>query len=306
MAAKQRSIKMYFEQASQNKADSVNASVNTNRECIKKSTKRKFCGNGNKQSADLDGNYSMQSTCVRKKIKLDPGGTGDKVALECTAKLTVASEEKHVCARSDVAESTGTVSFIKQNKEVNRSTISIASAETMKENELETCAAPQLEVKTSCVRISDIDVHTLDRFEVLTTSTLAIRYPRNFYKKLLGNIRKKEMIAKVAWWPGNCRAVGCICCRIEPMKRRLLIMTLSTIPTYRRRGVASELMRSVLDCTRAIPVNLKDAYLHVQTSNKAALAFYRSMGFVVSHEIKNYYRRLKPPDCFVLTKSMLH
>jgi ribosomal protein S18 acetylase RimI-like enzyme len=102
------------------------------------------------------------------------------------------------------------------------------------------------------VRVSDLDSQTIGRFEVLTASTLAARYPRKFYKHLLVQIKKQEVIAKLAWWPGNYRAVACVCCHIEPVQRRLLIMTLSTIPTYRRRGVATELMRSVIESARAL------------------------------------------------------
>ena len=306
MATKvQCTITKMFEQASQNIADNANASVDSNSKRIKTLTKRKFPGKSNQHSADLGSNTNIQSPLVCKKIKLNPGEIGDKAALKPTLVSTVPAKDHPAYAISDAVGSTGAVSLLKQNKQAKsavRSTTSSTRAAIV--NEIEAHAARQSVGKSSCVRISDVDVHTIDRFEVLTASALAVRYPRNFYKKLLGDIQKKEMIAKLAWWPGNCRAVGCICCRIEPVKRRLLIMTLSTMPTYRRRGVASELIRSVLKCTRAIASDLKDAYLHVQTSNKAALGFYQSMGFIVSHEIKNYYRRLKPPHCFVLTKSI--
>ena len=46
-------------------------------------------------------------------------------------------------------------------------------------------------------------------------------------------------------------------------------------------------------------------YLHVQTSNADALAFYQKFGFTVVETIKDYYKRITPPDCYVLAKDVL-
>ena len=71
----------------------------------------------------------------------------------------------------------------------------------------------------------------------------------------------------------------------------------------------------------------EQVYLHVQTNNDDAVRFYKKHGYVhccpvyscdedlihwrhplyrfsVTGEIKNYYKRIEPPDCFVLSKSM--
>jgi ribosomal protein S18 acetylase RimI-like enzyme len=45
--------------------------------------------------------------------------------------------------------------------------------------------------------------------------------------------------------------------------------------------------------------------LHVQTSNDAALEFYKKFGFTVTDTIKDYYKRIDPPDCFVLSKPVV-
>ena len=50
--------------------------------------------------------------------------------------------------------------------------------------------------------------------------------------------------------------------------------------------------------------SVTQAYLHVQTSNEDAIRFYARYGFKVVEEIKNYYKRIDPPDCYVLCKQL--
>lgn len=49
--------------------------------------------------------------------------------------------------------------------------------------------------------------------------------------------------------------------------------------------------------------NIEEVYLHVQTSNTEALNFYARFGFTIKDTIKNYYKRIDPPDCHVLVKA---
>ena len=49
-----------------------------------------------------------------------------------------------------------------------------------------------------------------------------------------------------------------------------------------------------------------EVYLHVQTSNEEALKFYAHFGFSVTGTIPNYYKRIEPPDCFVVSKHIAH
>jgi ribosomal protein S18 acetylase RimI-like enzyme len=82
-------------------------------------------------------------------------------------------------------------------------------------------------------------------------------------------------------------------------------MTLTTLPAYRRRKVGSQLLEYVLR-EASKDITIRDIYLHVQTSNVAALDFYKGSGFEQGEMIANYYKNIQPPDCYVLRKENVH
>ena len=89
--------------------------------------------------------------------------------------------------------------------------------------------------------------------------------------------------------------IGSICSRIEvdveAETEKLYIMTLVTErPMKRGRGRA--LLESVLKYAKEELTMVKSVYLHVQTSNDAAIKFYESFGFKVQETIKGYYKRM--------------
>ena len=80
-------------------------------------------------------------------------------------------------------------------------------------------------------------------------------------------------------------------------------MTITVLKPYRRYGIASKLLeQAIQDCMKARNVSLMT--LHVQSSNEAALSFYKKHGFEVSEKLEGYYTELDDADCFVLNKKI--
>ena len=66
---------------------------------------------------------------------------------------------------------------------------------------------------------------------------------------------------------------------------------------------ASKLLDYVLE-QAAKDSQIVEVYLHVQTSNTDAKQFYVKHGFVECGVIENYYKRIDPPHCYLLRKSL--
>ena len=88
--------------------------------------------------------------------------------------------------------------------------------------------------------------------------------------------------------------------------RRLSVLRESWFPRtqapYRNGAVGTRLLQHALNEGSADGF-IVDAYLHVQTSNDDAIAFYKRFGFEISETIPGYYQNIEPTDCYVLTKK---
>ena len=69
--------------------------------------------------------------------------------------------------------------------------------------------------------------------------------------------------------------------------------------------VGRRLLQAILDYAGS-SAEVGEVFLHVQTSNREALQFYEQFGFTVTGNIPNYYKRLQPPDCFIVAKQIKH
>jgi ribosomal protein S18 acetylase RimI-like enzyme len=65
------------------------------------------------------------------------------------------------------------------------------------------------------------------------------------------------------------------------------IVTLDVAPAYRRRGVATELMRAVERV--AVAEECSAMMLHVYAANLGAISFYRGLGYSTLHAVEGFY-----------------
>lgn len=83
-------------------------------------------------------------------------------------------------------------------------------------------------------------------------------------------------------------------------------MTIGVLAAYRRRRIGRKLLERMLtkvgEATEGVLTDISEVYLHVQTNNDAALDFYASAGFEKGELIENYYKRIDPPDCYIVRK----
>lgn len=75
------------------------------------------------------------------------------------------------------------------------------------------------------------------------------------------------------------------------------------IVSFRICSLATDLLNYVLEKANKDPA-ITEAYLHVQVGNEVAKDFYLRNGFIDQGIIKDYYKRIDPPDCHLLSKQL--
>mmetsp|Transcript_68854 Transcript_68854/g.193135 ORF Transcript_68854/g.193135 Transcript_68854/m.193135 type:complete len:191 (+) Transcript_68854:74-646(+) len=166
-------------------------------------------------------------------------------------------------------------------------------------------AAPKRKpLKLDLDRITEKNIGQLKK---LNTATFPVVYHDPFYETVLKNLKTSDY-CRLGYYSDV--LVSAICCRLEPRLQggqALYMMTLSVLKPYQRRSLASQLVQWAIDHAQSKEHEEDDVrvmYLHVQTSNEAAITFYKSFGFEVTQTIEGYYRNIDPADCHVLCKPL--
>lgn len=148
------------------------------------------------------------------------------------------------------------------------------------------------------VELGDITKHNIKLIRRLNQAIFPVNYNEKFYKDVL----EAGELAKLAFY--NDVVVGAVCCRLEQVdnERRLYIMTLGCLFTYRRLGIGTTMLKHVLDY--AIKKNIDSIYLHVQINNTGAIEFYKKFGFEIVDTEEDYYKRIEPSSALILQKQM--
>lgn len=149
--------------------------------------------------------------------------------------------------------------------------------------------------------LGSLTVHNLEQVKLLNSVVFPIAYSQKFYDEQLtvGEFAKMAFYEKIF--------VGSVCSRMEVNKdtedKRLYVLSLGVLAPYRRRGVATKLYNHILEHAQK-DSKIKEIFLHVQTTNVDALAFYKGFGFEIVETVKGYYKRIEDTDAHVLSLKL--
>ena len=173
----------------------------------------------------------------------------------------------------------------------------------------DTCITSQkqsIQERLSCriVTGSDQDIRTLRQ---VNATIFPISYHDKFYKDLgaaCGDLACRAVFILL----DDRDIIGTFSCRFESpppivdtaesITRCTYVMTFGVLAKYRLLGVGEwmwERLMGMYEGGTGLMV------LHVQVGNSSALRFYKRRGFVERIVVKDYYRRLTPPDAVLLT-----
>lgn len=140
----------------------------------------------------------------------------------------------------------------------------------------------------------------VEQLKILNTAIFPVRYKEQFYKDAC----TCGPVTQFAYH--NDVVVGAIACRLERKPEgggKLYIMTIGVLAPYRGYGIGSALLEHSLK-TAAVDPRIKEAYLHVQTSNTETIEWYSHRGFTAVETIKDYYKRIECCDAVVLRREL--
>lgn len=158
----------------------------------------------------------------------------------------------------------------------------------------------------SQARISRVSADHLESLKRLTSSILPVNYPDKFFNAILLEPEAADF-SRTALYSN--KPVGWIRCRLEPGSpesntKQIYIQALCILAPYRERGLATHLLKSVLEPTLLRRYNIGSVYAHVWESNDDALEWYRRKGFKQILLVGQYYRRLTPAGAWIVRKDL--
>ncbi|CAG8624385.1 5815_t:CDS:2 [Ambispora gerdemannii] len=160
------------------------------------------------------------------------------------------------------------------------------------------------------IALGDVTQNNMGQLKRLNSVLFPVHYTDRFYKDVL----EVGEFAKLVYFNDAC--VGGVCCRKEPIagtspeQLKLYIMTLGVLAPYRNLGLGTALLKHILEHVHAINSSQNhpkfiEVYLHVQMSNNEAISFYKKYDFDIVGTIEGYYKKITPPDAYILSKKLL-
>ncbi|KAG4107711.1 acyl-CoA N-acyltransferase [Neocallimastix lanati (nom. inval.)] len=160
------------------------------------------------------------------------------------------------------------------------------------------------------VSLQQITPYNINNIKNINKMVFPITYNEQFYNDIIYKYNKN--LSRIALI--NNKAVGNICCRIEPSSNHpaldsncdeevMYIMTIAVLPQYRRHSIGTVLLNYIVNyCQRN--THIKTILLHAQATNKAAVSLYVKNGFEIVNIIQGYYKNVDCPDAYLFKKKI--
>ncbi|EKF32826.1 acetyltransferase, putative [Trypanosoma cruzi marinkellei] len=146
------------------------------------------------------------------------------------------------------------------------------------------------------------DPRVVERIRILDQYCLAVKYSDSYYDTYLRPC--SHQYNQIALYYDM--LVGSCTCRLESTTNdneyRLYVMTIAVLAPYRRLGIGSHLLDTILrNVAKETKLCIREVTLHVQVGSDA-MEFYKSFGFEVVERVPKYYTGLEECDAFKLRK----
>jgi len=159
------------------------------------------------------------------------------------------------------------------------------------------------------VTLHQITPYNINSVKSINRMVFPITYNEQFYRDIIFKYNKNLSRLAVI----NNKAVGNICCRIEPSSNHpvmvddvnediLYIMTIAVLQQYRRHSIGTILLNYIINFCK-LNTHIKTILLHAQITNKAAISLYIKNGFEIVNVIRGYYKNVDCPDAYLFQKK---
>jgi len=156
----------------------------------------------------------------------------------------------------------------------------------------------------SSISIREARPEDLEEIININLACLREHYPDYFWRDHLQLWGKAFLVAEFEG-----KIVGYIMTRVERsmgymggfFPRKVgHIVSIAVLPEFRRRGIATALMREAIGRLREL-YKVKEVYLEVRVSNEPAIRLYEKLGFKKVRRLKYYY--LDGEDAWVMARE---
>ncbi|EFJ48332.1 hypothetical protein VOLCADRAFT_60499 [Volvox carteri f. nagariensis] len=158
-----------------------------------------------------------------------------------------------------------------------------------------------MEKRELAVSFDVVREKNLEQLKLLNNVIFPIKYSDEIYRQCMACGELTQLAFH------NDILVGAIATRCEKQpngKAKAYIATLGVLAPYRNFGIGDKLLTRTLAACAQDP-NIEEASVHVQVGNDDAICFYQRHGFQVEETVKDYYKKLSPPDAVLLSKKLL-